>query len=201
MLSEEDFKYKYLQEPITFLTEENLDKLETHCRKAVSFERGVEHKVVLELLERYYQYQKEIQDKNNEIIKLQKENEILKRAFDKQTADMSNNLLELQQKDKYIKDSEDITKEMGNDINGLLLEIKEKDKQIIELNKYLERISQDLDNVAIDQIPIAIAELKYQNKLKNKQIHIMARAFKQDDVRSVEEIKQYFERKVEDEKI
>ena len=95
----------------------------------------------------------------NLITKLQKENEILKRAFDKQTADMSNNLLELQQKDKYIKDSEDITKEMGNDINGLLLEIKEKDKQI----------------------------------------DLMARAFKQDDVRSVEEIKQYFERKVEDE--
>lgn len=67
----------------------------------------------------------------NLITKLQKENEILKRAFDKQTADMSNNLLELQQKDK--------------------------------------------------------------------QIDLMARAFKQDDVRSVEEIKQYFERKVEDE--
>ena len=134
----------------------------------------------------------------NLITKLQKENEILKRAFDKQTADMSNNLLELQQKDKYIKDSEDITKEMGNDINGLLLEIKEKDKQIIELNKYLERISQDLDNVAIDQIPIAIAELKYQNKLKNKQIHIMARAFRQDDVRNVEEIKEYFEKQAKE---
>lgn len=65
------------------------------------------------------------------ITKLQKENEILKRAFDKQTADMSNNLLELQQKDK--------------------------------------------------------------------QIDLMARAFKQDDVRSVEEIKQFFERKVKNE--
>lgn len=75
MLSEEDFKYKYLQQPITFLTEENLDKLETHCRKAVNFERGVEHKVVLELLERYYQYQKEIQSKNNNITKLEKENQ------------------------------------------------------------------------------------------------------------------------------
>ena len=59
MLSEEDFKYKYLQHPITFLTEENLDKLETHCRKASNYEKGIEHKVVLELLERYYQYQKE----------------------------------------------------------------------------------------------------------------------------------------------
>lgn len=78
-------------------------------------------------------------------------------------------------------------------VTKLLKENKEKDKQIIELNKYLERISQDLDNVAIDQIPIAIAELKYQNKLKNKQIDLMARSFRQDDVRSVEEIKEYFE--------
>lgn len=78
MLDEEDFKNKYLQQPITFLTEENLDILETHCRRAVNFEKGFEHKVVLELLERYYQFQKEIQDKNNKIAKLQKENKELK---------------------------------------------------------------------------------------------------------------------------
>lgn len=83
-------------------------------------------------------------------------------------------------------------------VTKLLKGNKEKDKQIIELNKYLERISQDLDNVAIDQIPIAIAELKYQNKLKNKQIHIMARAFRQDDVRNVEEIKEYFEKQAKE---
>lgn len=60
---------------------------------------------------------------------------------------------ENKEKDKYIKNSENITTEMSNDINKLLLEIKEKDKQI----------------------------------------DLMARAFKQDDVRSVEEIKEYFE--------
>ena len=81
MLDEEDFKNKYLQQPITFLTEENLDILETHCRRAVNFEKGFEHKVVLELLERYYQFQKEIQDKNNRITKLQKQNEELNRLL------------------------------------------------------------------------------------------------------------------------
>ena len=60
---------------------------------------------------------------------------------------------ENKEKDKYIKNSENITTEMSNDINKLLLEIKEKDKQI----------------------------------------DLMARAFKQDDVRSIEEIKEYFE--------
>ena len=56
----EDFKNRYLQRPITFLTEENLDKLEDHCRKAIHYERGVEHKVSLELIERYKQVLKEI---------------------------------------------------------------------------------------------------------------------------------------------
>ena len=88
MLSEEDFKHKYLQHPITFLTEENLEKLETHCIRASRTEIGVEHKVVLELLDRYYQYKKE--------------NEELKATINKQSIDISNNLLELQQKDKQI---------------------------------------------------------------------------------------------------
>ena len=39
--------------------------------------------------------------------------------------------------------------------------------------------------------------LKKEIKEKDKQIDLMAKAFKQDDVRSVQEIKQYFERKVE----
>ena len=50
MLSEDDFKNKYLKHPISYLSEENLDKLEMHCRKVSKIERGIEHKVVLELL-------------------------------------------------------------------------------------------------------------------------------------------------------
>lgn len=92
MLSEEDFKNKHLQHPISFLTEKNLDKLETHCRKAIKFERGVEHKVVLELLDRYYQYQKEIQDKNNKITKLQKENEEKDKQIDLMADTLQDNL-------------------------------------------------------------------------------------------------------------
>ena len=123
------------------------------------------------------QYRKEIKDGDikpifildtaiNLITKLQKENEEVKiknKYLKLENGAYGNTIvkqdIEIEQKDRYIKNSEDITKEMGNDVNGLLLEIKEKDKQI----------------------------------------DLMARAFKQDDVRSVEEIKQYFERKVEDE--
>ena len=44
-----------------------------------------------------------------------------------------------------------------------------------------------------------IQEQEEELKKKDKIIDELAKAFKQDDVRSVEEIKQYFERKVEDE--
>ena len=37
----ENFKNRLLQRPITFLTEENLDKLEEQCRKAIRYERGI----------------------------------------------------------------------------------------------------------------------------------------------------------------
>ena len=65
----------------------------------------------------------------------------------------------IKEQDKYIKDANDITTEMSNDIKKLTSEIKKKDKQI----------------------------------------DLMARAFKQDDVRTVEEIKQYFAGLVEKE--
>ena len=44
-----------------------------------------------------------------------------------------------------------------------------------------------------------VKKLITECKNKNRIIDLMAKAFKQDDVRSIEEIKQYFERKVEDE--
>lgn len=69
----EDFKNRLLQHPITFLTEENLDKLEDHCRKAIHYERGVEHKVVLELLVRYKEFLAEREEDKKEIEKLKEE--------------------------------------------------------------------------------------------------------------------------------
>lgn len=70
----EDFKNRYLQRPITFLTEENLDILEDHCRKAIRYERGVEHKVVLELLERYKEFLTKIEADKKRIEELEEKN-------------------------------------------------------------------------------------------------------------------------------
>lgn len=61
---------------------------------------------------------------------------------------------------------------------------------------------EDLDKLnalEIDLVLDLIQEQEAELKKKDKIINLMAKAFKQDDVRSVEEIKQYFERKVEDE--
>lgn len=67
----EDFKNRLLQRPITFLTEENLDKLEHHCKKAIHYEREVEHKVVLELLERYKELLTKREEDKNKIEELE----------------------------------------------------------------------------------------------------------------------------------
>lgn len=74
----EVFKNNYLQHPITFLTEENLDKLETHCRKAIHYERGLEHQVVLELLERHKEHLAERESDKKRIKELEQENKTLK---------------------------------------------------------------------------------------------------------------------------
>lgn len=78
----ENFKHRLLQRPITFLTEENLDKLEEHCRKAIRYERGIEHKVVLELLERYKEFLAEREEDKKRMAELEKENERLKAKID-----------------------------------------------------------------------------------------------------------------------
>ena len=67
----ENLKNRLLQRPITFLTEENLDILEDHCRKAIRYERGIEHKVVLELLERYKEFLAEREEDKKRIKELE----------------------------------------------------------------------------------------------------------------------------------
>ena len=60
--------------------------------------------------------------------------------------------------------------------------------------------SQEEMNTDIDTVLALIKEQQEELDKKDKQIDLMARAFKQDDVRTVEEIKQYFAGLVEKEK-
>ena len=89
------------------LSEEEKKAIEYYSNKEVSFSVDFDTEKLLKALgiteeDSFENHQIRFKTLLNLITKLQKENDILKRAFDKQTADMSNNLLELQQKDKQI---------------------------------------------------------------------------------------------------
>lgn len=89
-LYEEYFKKELLQRPISFLTEENLDKLETHCLKAIRYEKGVEHKVILELLKRHKEYLSEQKQDKKRIQELEKENKKKDKIIDNAIVEIEN---------------------------------------------------------------------------------------------------------------
>ena len=67
---EKIYKANYMQDPFEILTEENLQRLEKHCKKAIHYERGEikrEHEITLSLLYRYLEQKQEI-DKQSKII-------------------------------------------------------------------------------------------------------------------------------------
>ncbi len=66
-----------------------------------------------------------------------------------------------------------------------------------DYNNYYSTYDLDCINVVLNLIQEQEAELQKKDQI----IDELAKAFKQDDVRSVEEIKQFYERKVENEKI
>lgn len=83
--------------------------------------------------------------------------------------------------------------------NSVLNMLKEKDREIEELEKSVDRLTDEqeerekyvhgLEEKALDNIVTTDKE----NMQLKKQIRLMAEAFKQDDVRTVEEIIEYFE--------
>lgn len=88
----------------------------------------------------------------NLITKLQKENEEVKiknKYLKLENGAYGNTIvkqdIEIEQKDRYIKNSEDITKEMNNDINKLLLEIKEKDNKVRQI---INRLDNDIFRIS-----------------------------------------------------
>ena len=80
---------------------------------------------------------------------------------------------------KYLEEENDMVKKLLNLITKL-----QKENEI--LKRAFDKQTADMSN--------NLLELRQ----KDKQIDLMARAFKQDDARSVEEIKLFYERKVED---
>ena len=75
-------------------------------------------------------------------------------------------------------------------------EQKEAVKDLVEFNN---KFDCGKYRKAIETVLNLIQEKEEELKKKDKIIDELAKAFKQDDVRSVEEIKQFYERKVENE--
>ena len=67
------FSCKRMQQPISFLTEEDLNKLEQHCEKTIKYGNGrilEEHQITLELIIRYRELKQELEkekEKNKEL--------------------------------------------------------------------------------------------------------------------------------------
>ena len=72
-------------------------------------------------------------------------------------------------------------------------------KEIENMDNYETIHDGDFVSKNLDTILALIKEQQEELDKKDKQIDLMARAFKQDDVRTVEEIKQYFAGLVEKE--
>ena len=72
-------------------------------------------------------------------------------------------------------------------------------KEIENMDNYETIHDGDFVSKNLDTVLYLIKEQQEELDKKDKQIDLMARAFKQDDVRTVEEIKQYFAGLVEKE--
>ena len=99
---------------------------------------------------------------------------------------------------KIINSLENEYKKLEKEGNILFPLYKQQAKTVLNLITKLQKENEILKR-AFDKQTADMSNNLLELQQKDKQIDLMARAFKQDDVRSVEEIKQYFERKVEDE--
>ena len=71
-------------------------------------------------------------------------------------------------------------------------------KTLLQYIEELEEIKGMKESIELAEMDIkSLLKFKYENERLKKMIDEMAKSWKQDDYRSIEEIKQYFERKVE----
>ena len=90
-------------------------------------------------------------------------------------------------------------KEAIDTVSNLITKLeKENEKKDREITKYKNMYEAEHEihqkrNEQLDRKERGIEKAKQQLIEKDKQIDLMAKAFKQDDVRSIEEIKKYFE--------
>ena len=78
------FSCEYMQHPISFLTDENLDELQQHCEKTINYATGrilEEHQITLELIIRYRELEEELEKEKEKNKNLEQENSFLKMMY------------------------------------------------------------------------------------------------------------------------
>lgn len=104
------FSCKYMQQPISFLSEENLDRLQQHCEKTIQYGNGrilKEHQVTLELIIRYKELQQELE-------KEKEKNKKIENKMNELVDDYENQLLE---KNNYIFNLENEREALWNKLD------------------------------------------------------------------------------------
>lgn len=133
------YRAEYMQNPFEILTEENLERLEKHCKKAIHYERGErkeEHEVTLCLLHRYQEQQKQIEKQNKRLEEKDKKNMDLYDQV-KQLFKMSNKAMNIYM---CLKDRMRISKfSKFTDFP--------KEKNILCIYKTREKLNRDLNEV------------------------------------------------------
>lgn len=134
------------------MSEEEKKAIEYAKSLVALFDKGIplkyleeENDMVKKLLNLITKLEKENGKKDNNIEELKSKNKYLKlenEAYGKAIVEQDE---KIKQKDKYIKNSEDITTEMKNDINKLLLEIKEKDNKVRQI---INRLDNDIFRIS-----------------------------------------------------
>lgn len=145
---------------------------------------------------------------NEEISKPQKEIELQKEKRENQKVELA--ILNEKQKEmnklkNTVSSYKGMFRKQEREIRKLKKENKEKDKEIEELKQALARNIAKNFTSSMKESEKSKEDLEMLNRgwqieleRKDKIIDLIARAFKQDDVRTVEEIKKYFERKSEE---
>ena len=138
------FSNKYMQQSISFLTEENLNKLEQHCEKTIQYGNGrilEEHQVTLELIIRYRELQQELEKEKEKNKKLLEQNEDMKALFNIQASIAKE--LDFNTNEKMVKFKDEYYVPDTMAINANIGEPKTIELRYISATKYLTKFDME----------------------------------------------------------
>lgn len=138
------FSCKYMQQPISFLTEENLDRLQQHCEKTIQYGNGrilEEHQVTLELIIKYKELQQELKKEKEKNKELLEQNKDMKALFNIQASIAKE--LDFNTNEKMVKFKDEYYMPDTMAINANIGESKTIELRYISATKYLTKFDME----------------------------------------------------------